>query len=54
MMTLRFIGLTLLFLVFSVLAVLVDWLFVFGVIELGVRSAFLQSLLFLLTGVLGP
>lgn len=51
---LRFIALTFLFTVLGALAVLLDWLVVFGLIALGVRSAFTQSLLFLVSGFLGP
>lgn len=42
------------FAVFGALAVLMDWLVVFGIIALGLRYNFAQLLLFLLTGVLGP
>lgn len=52
--TSRFIGLAFLFAVLGVLAVLLDWLVVFGLIALGVRSEFAQALLFLVSGVLGP
>jgi hypothetical protein len=54
MAALRFVGLTLLFTVFGVIAVLLDWLAVFGLIAVCKFDAFIELLLFLITGVSGP
>lgn len=54
MIVLRFIGLTFLFAVIGALAVLLNWLFVFSLIALGVHDSFVQLLLFLIAGIFGP